>query len=55
MEFSESVIMTIMEMKITRYFIDESNFIVDINSYNNGLSSTEYIQSVTECEVIILN
>ena len=40
--------------EITRYFIDESNFIVDINSYNNGLSSTEYIQSVTECEVIIL-
>ncbi len=40
--------------EITRYFIDETNFIVDMNSYNTGLASTEYIQAVTECEVSIL-
>src|SRR5882762_6696214 len=32
--------------EITRYFIEENNFIVDINSYNVGLPGTEYIQSV---------
>ena len=40
--------------EITRYFLDENSFIVDINSFNTGLSSTEYIQAVTESKVTIL-
>ena len=41
--------------EITRYFIDELNFIADINSYNTNLPTAEYVQAVTECEVIILS
>lgn len=41
--------------EITRYFLHENNFIVDINSYNTGIPSSEYIQSVTESTVAILS
>ena len=35
--------------EITRYFIDESNFAVDINSFFTQSPSSEYIQAVTNC------
>ncbi|RZK11067.1 MAG: Crp/Fnr family transcriptional regulator [Flavobacterium sp.] len=35
--------------EITKYFIDENNFLADINSYNQEIPSTEYIQAVTDC------
>jgi hypothetical protein len=38
---------------ITKYFIDENNFVADINSYNQGIPSTEYIQAVTDCAYIV--
>lgn len=41
--------------EVTRYFLQEQNFIVDINSYNTGIPSTEYIQSVTDSTVLILS
>ncbi|SFW73510.1 Crp/Fnr family transcriptional regulator [Chitinophaga sancti] len=41
--------------EITKYFIDENNFIVDIHSYNQHIPSTEYIQAVTDCEYIVLS
>jgi CRP-like cAMP-binding protein len=41
--------------EITRYFIDESNFLADINSFNTGVQTTEYVQAVTDCELIILS
>lgn len=41
--------------EITRYFLQENNFIVDINSYNTGIPSPEYIQSVTDSTIIILS
>jgi CRP-like cAMP-binding protein len=37
--------------EITRYFIDENNFVVDLNSYTTQLPATEYIQAVTECSL----
>lgn len=40
--------------EITRYFIDERNFIADLNSFNTGIPSTEYVQAVTDSEVLIL-
>ncbi|WP_298146511.1 Crp/Fnr family transcriptional regulator [Flavobacterium sp.] len=40
--------------EITRYFLHEINFIVDLNSYNKGIPSSEYIQSVTDSSVVIL-
>jgi CRP-like cAMP-binding protein len=41
--------------EITRYFIDESNFVVDLNSFNNSLPSSEYVQAVTDCELVIFS
>jgi CRP-like cAMP-binding protein len=41
--------------EITKYFIDENNFLADINSYNQGIPSTEYIQAITDCEYIVLS
>jgi CRP-like cAMP-binding protein len=41
--------------EITRYFLQENNFIVDINSYNTGIPSSEYIQSVTVSSLAILS
>lgn len=40
---------------ITKYFIDENNFLADINSYNQGIPSTEYVQAVTDCEYLVLS
>jgi CRP-like cAMP-binding protein len=40
--------------EITRYFVDELNFIADINGYKTGLQTTEYVQAVTDCQVLIL-
>jgi CRP-like cAMP-binding protein len=41
--------------EITKYFIDENNFLADINNYNQGTPSTEYIQAITDCEYIVLS
>jgi CRP-like cAMP-binding protein len=36
--------------EITKYFIEENNFLADINSYNQEIPSTEYIQAITACQ-----
>lgn len=41
--------------EITKYFIDENNFLADINSYNQEIPSTEYIQAVTPCSYLVLS
>ncbi len=41
--------------EITRYFIDENNFAVDINSFMYKIPSSEYIQAVTDCKLIIFS
>ncbi len=40
--------------EITRYFIEENNFVVDLNSYTYQIPSSEYIQAVTEVELVVL-
>ena len=40
---------------ITKYFIDETNFIVDINSYSQNIPSSEYAQAITDCRFIIFS
>lgn len=40
--------------EITRYFLDEAHFMVDLNSYDTGLPSTEYVQAVIDSEVQLL-
>lgn len=41
--------------EITKYFFGQGNFVADINNYNLGLPSTEYIQAITDCEYIALS
>lgn len=38
--------------EITKYFIDENNIIVDIESFDNEIPSTAYVQAVTNCRLI---
>lgn len=40
---------------ITRYFMDENNFVVDINSFNQRLPSSEYLQAVTPCSLLVFS
>lgn len=40
--------------EITRYFVDEDNFLVDLNSYNHQIPSSEYIQAVTDTVILLL-
>jgi CRP-like cAMP-binding protein len=40
---------------ITKYFIDENNFVVDINSYNQNIPSSEYAQAITDCKFIVFS
>ncbi len=41
--------------QITRYFIDEHNFAVDLNSYNGQIPSTEYIQAIMPTQLLVLS
>lgn len=41
--------------EITRYFIDENNFLVDLNSFSYQIPSSEYIQAVTDVEVVVFS
>lgn len=41
--------------EVTKYFIDEYNFVVDINSYNQAIPSAEYIQAITDCSYFSLS
>ena len=41
--------------EITRYFIDENNLVVDINSFENKIPSSAYVQAVTNCRLIVFS
>jgi CRP-like cAMP-binding protein len=41
--------------EITRYFIDENNFAVDLNSFSMQIPSSEYIQAITDCKLIVFS
>lgn len=41
--------------EITKYFIDENNFVVDLNSYTQNIPSSEYVQAITDCKMIIFS
>jgi CRP-like cAMP-binding protein len=40
---------------VTRYFIDEDNFVVDLNSFDNAIPSSEYVQAVTACRFLVFS
>lgn len=41
--------------EITKYFMDENHFLADIDSYNQEIPSTEYVQAVTDCRYLVLS
>jgi CRP-like cAMP-binding protein len=41
--------------EITKYFIDENNFAVDLNSFTTKIPSSEYTQAVTDCKLIVFS
>ncbi len=41
--------------EITKYFVDENQFVVDINSFNQKVPSSEYVQAITDCKLIIFS
>jgi CRP-like cAMP-binding protein len=41
--------------EITKYFIDENNLIVDINSYQQHIPSSGYIQAITDCKFVVFS
>lgn len=41
--------------EITRYFIDENNFAVDLNSFNFQIPSGEYIQAIIPTKLLVFN
>lgn len=38
--------------EITKYFIEENNLVVDIESFDNEICSSAYVQAVTDCKFI---
>ncbi len=41
--------------EITKFFVDENHFVVDINSYNQGVPSSEYTEAITDCTYIVFS
>jgi CRP-like cAMP-binding protein len=41
--------------EITKYFLNENHFVVDLDSYIQNKPSPEYIQAVTDCHYIVLS
>lgn len=41
--------------EITKYFIDENNLVVGIESFNTGVCSSAYVQAVTDCRLIVFS
>ena len=39
--------------EITKYFIEENNLLVDLESLDNQIPSISYVQAVTDCKLIV--
>lgn len=39
--------------EITKYFIDENNIVVDMESFDNDICSNAYVQAVTDCKMLV--
>ena len=40
---------------ITRFFIMERNFVVDLKNFSAGLPATAYVQAITDCDLIVIS
>ena len=41
--------------EITKYFIDENNLVVDLESFNNDICSNAYVQAITDCKILVFS
>lgn len=41
--------------EITKYFIEENNLVVDLESFDNQVPSSAYVQAVTECRLLVFS
>lgn len=41
--------------EITKYFIEENNIVVDLNSFDNNIPSSSYVQAITGCRLIVFS
>lgn len=39
-------------VEITKYFIEENHFVVDLDSFDNLIPSSEYVQAVSDCTLV---
>lgn len=39
--------------EITKYFIEENNLVVDLESFDNQICSSAYVQAVTDCNLVV--
>lgn len=42
-------------VEITNYFVDENHFVTDYQNFESGMASSEYLQAVTDCRVILFS
>jgi len=41
--------------EITKYFIDENNLVVDLESFENEIPSTAYVQATTDATILVFS
>jgi len=41
--------------EVTNYFVDEGNFVVDNEKFESQIAASEYVQAVTDCQVLVFN
>lgn len=41
--------------EITKYFIEENNLVVDLESFTNEICSNSYVQAITDCRMLVFS
>ena len=41
--------------EVTKYFIEENNLVVDLESFENEIPSSAYVPAVTDCKILIFS
>ncbi len=41
--------------EITKYFIEEGNILVNLESFDNDIPSSAYVQAVTDCRLVVFS
>ncbi len=41
--------------EITKYFMEENNIVVDLESFDNEIPSTAYVEALTDCKLLVFS